>query len=704
MNNQDIFSKCQEINKLLFKCDENKARENLIKLLDYLKKNNLEQDSFVNHLLRQTGLYPYMNINNSLWQDRLVCEVFKIDTRNDDKNVLHREQSRLLKKLLEGSDVAVSAPTSFGKSFVIDAFLQMKKPKNIMIIVPTIALMDETRRRISKKFSDDYQVITTIDIPLQDNNIFIFPQERALSYVNQITSLDLLVIDEFYKASSEANDKERGGLLLRVITEFSGKAKQKYFLAPNIKKLIPTDVMQGVEFLHLDFHTVFLEKIEKFKLSEKHKKDEKEKIKNNELLSILKENISKKNIIYAGTYSNIKNISEILLSENLECYDCELTLNFSQWLSNNYGSDYILSQLVRKNIGIHNGKMHRCLSQIQVYLFQEKNIINHLITTSSIMEGVNTSAENIILWSQKNGQSNLNNFEYKNLIGRAGRMFKYFVGKIYLLEEPPKEQEEQITIEFPQDFLFLENDMGKYEKKDYTDLIKFKEEVTDDLNIPFDDLIKKNIIQNQDKKLIQEIIKSIKAENFSAILHLNSSDSTKWRSILYKIIKLKGGAFGKHQRFLDFVIDLNCNLDLTLPQLIKKLNISAEDFFDLEKNICHNLAPLCSDINEIYKLINKGKSSSNIDSFVGKISHAFLPKNIYLLEEYGLPRMISKIINQQKIIDLSNNQTPLNEIISLFNYKKEEILNLYKANDFESFILQYFYDGIEIKNTTYSRE
>ena len=92
----------------------------------------------------------------------------------DKSLTLHREQSKLLRLLLEGKNLAISAPTSFGKSFVIDAFIAIKRPKNIVIIVPTIALTDETRRRIYKKFSSEYKIITTSDVEISDKNIFIF--------------------------------------------------------------------------------------------------------------------------------------------------------------------------------------------------------------------------------------------------------------------------------------------------------------------------------------------------------------------------------------------------------------------------------------------------------------------------------------------------------------------------------------------------
>ena len=110
-------------------------------------------------------------------QDAFVYNLFKADIGLNEEKVLHREQFRLLSSLLAGKNIAVSAPTSFGKSFVIDAFIKLRKPRNVAIIVPTIALTDETRRRIYKKFANEYNIITTTDIPLAERNIFIFPQD-----------------------------------------------------------------------------------------------------------------------------------------------------------------------------------------------------------------------------------------------------------------------------------------------------------------------------------------------------------------------------------------------------------------------------------------------------------------------------------------------------------------------------------------------
>jgi reverse gyrase len=129
----------------------------------------------------------------SSWQDRFLRKVFTVDTGDAVYKTLHREQSNILKKLLDGCNVAVSAPTSFGKSFIIDAYITIKKPDNVMIIVPTIALMDEIRRRLCQKFSFYYSIITTSDSLLSALYLFVFPQERALGFSDRLESLDLLV-------------------------------------------------------------------------------------------------------------------------------------------------------------------------------------------------------------------------------------------------------------------------------------------------------------------------------------------------------------------------------------------------------------------------------------------------------------------------------------------------------------------------------
>ena len=57
---EQVFDKCHIINELLVDNQENEARQELIKLLDYHNTNDLDYNPLVNHLIRETGLFPYL--------------------------------------------------------------------------------------------------------------------------------------------------------------------------------------------------------------------------------------------------------------------------------------------------------------------------------------------------------------------------------------------------------------------------------------------------------------------------------------------------------------------------------------------------------------------------------------------------------------------------------------------------------------------
>ena len=224
MLNDDIFTRCSEINDKLNEGCVSEARAMVIKLLDCLEKDNDSYMPLINHLVREVGLYPYMNPETSNWEDRFAYEAFKTDIGEDKKYALHLDQSLVLKRLLLGDSIAVSAPTSFGKSFIIDAYIAIKRPNIVVDIVPTVALADETRRRLTHKFGDEYKIITTTDATVAEKSIFVFPQERAFAYIQILEVIDILIVDEFYKASAKYDDS-RSSTLLNTMIELGKKAK-----------------------------------------------------------------------------------------------------------------------------------------------------------------------------------------------------------------------------------------------------------------------------------------------------------------------------------------------------------------------------------------------------------------------------------------------------------------------------------------------
>lgn len=696
----EIFETCHKINDLLILNNEIEARNELIKLLDFHKKKQIPYSHLINHLIRESGLYPYLDLETSSWQDRFVYEIFKVNVGETEELTLHREQSALLKKLLAGTNLAVSAPTSFGKSFIIDAFISIKKPSNVVIIVPTIALTDETRRRLFKKFANEYKIITTTEVELGDKNIFIFPQERAINYVDKIENLDILIVDEFYKASSNF-DKSRAPTLIKAILKLGKVAKQKYFLAPNISRIEDNPFTKDMEFYPLDFNTVYLEQK---KLYEELKGDI--ELKNKKLLEIIKSK-NTKTLIYAGTYTNIDKLSN-LLNENLDNKNVKLLDSFSDWLSVNYDNNWDLTNLVKKGIGIHNGRLHRSLSQIQIKLFEEDEAIDNLLSTSSIIEGVNTSAENVIIWSNKNGKENINDFTYKNIMGRGGRMFRHFIGKIYILEQPPSADQTQLEIPLPEEILG-DIDEIKYEKEltkeQITKIICYKEEMANLLGKEvYKKLQSENIFQSSDSELIKKIAKDMieNPKEWNGLSFLNSSNTKHWGSILFKIIKIvPSGWDAKYSIIVGFVKILKNNWSSSIPELLNELKkyktkVGVDDFFKLERNVTYKLASLVNDINILQKEILKDKNY-DISSFVNGCSNAFLPRNVFQLEEFGLPRMISKKIHNSKIYDFNKDDINIHQVLNdLNNISLTRILEIPTLMEFEKYILEYFFNGIKV--------
>lgn len=695
----ELFQHCREINELLSTGFENKARNKLIQLLQELKEKDQPYTPLINHLIRETGLFPYIDPNTADWQDSFIYEIFKVDLGENTLRTLHREQSVLLKSLLNGESVAVSAPTSFGKSFVIDAFISIKKPANVVIIVPTIALTDETRRRLTRKFGDKYKIITTPSIEVDEKNIFIFPQERAIGYIDVIKSIDLLIVDEFYKAGTYF-DKDRSPVLLKAIFEFSKKAKQRYFLAPNISDLKETPFTKGMSFIKTDFNTVYTQVHSTFGEIETNEE------KFQSLLKIITENPSK-SLIYVSSHTNLKEVADFL-NRNLPITKSQLQEQFSDWLKQNYGQTYKLSDYVKKGLGIHTGRLHRSLAQIQVRLFEENNGLDNIIATSSLIEGINTSAEKVILWNNKIANANLNFFTYKNIIGRGGRMFKHFVGQIYLLEPPPKETEVPLALDFSDNLLFnlgADNNQRELTKEQLAKIISYYEEIDTYFGEKgtYQKLINNHEIQFTNRDVIKSLVEDLSNNSgkWLCLNKLNSNNPNDWKAPLMNIMSLANfQSSGFSYRNLCKLINLiSQNWNKTIPQLLSEGNISINSYFEFERLVSFKLASLISDVNAIQQHILPEKI--DLSSFVSKLSHAFLPKSVYELEEYGLPRMISKKIQESGLVNLEDDSVPFDHVLNQLRHvgytttvKKLSSSNLHP---FEEYILKYFFEGIDSK-------
>ena len=81
-------------------------------------------------LVRELGLFPYIEEGPLSLMDSIAYEYHRPLTFGEPM-VFHREQAEVYRRLLDGDNIILSAPTSFGKSKVIDAIIASGRYKNI---------------------------------------------------------------------------------------------------------------------------------------------------------------------------------------------------------------------------------------------------------------------------------------------------------------------------------------------------------------------------------------------------------------------------------------------------------------------------------------------------------------------------------------------------------------------------------------------
>ena len=400
-----------------------KAQECILRAMD---KYEYFGDSkvIIDSLARELGLFPYLKMESLNIRDMLAAEAHRVSIGSEDI-YFHGPQAEVYYKIIGGQSVVLSAPTSFGKSLIIDALIASKRFSNIVIVVPTISLIDETRRRLSK-FSPEFKIVTHSLQSKDENNIFVLTQERVLEE-DFIDKVDFFVIDEFYKLSPWADGGNRCSLLNEAFYRLYKKCSHFYMLGPNIQG-VAGDFIENVrfEFIKFSFSTVVTEFHD---LTSTEKED---------VLAELCESIDGQTIVFCSSPARANSAAELIASSTNFQGEKE-ALNLADWISENYHEDWVLTNALRCGVGIHHARIPRSVSQYIVDLFNAGKI-KFLVCTSTLIEGVNTATKNIVCYDNKINRENINFFTFNNIAGRSGRMFKHFIGNVYLLAPPPTEQ------------------------------------------------------------------------------------------------------------------------------------------------------------------------------------------------------------------------------------------------------------------------
>lgn len=424
----------------LNKNTESYGREFTIRILERIKYYD-KLSIILRSLVRKSGLFPYLKseFENLTLNEELLLSSYKPFNRPDDF-VFHSLQKKVYTYILNKKNVVLSASTSVGKSAIVDSLVYSHHFKKIVIIVPTIALIDETRRRLSNLIGSNFQVISHGSQKVHsDNVIYVLTQERALER-GDLENIDLLILDEFYKLNIDSDDDFRA-ITLNVAFSFLMKnSKQFYLIGPNIKSITGLSFLnKNYVFLSSDFSTVALNVYE-YNLSSDSE------VRKNKVIDLLKSDEACTLIYCQSPKSTVRLANELIFSDELNVSIPNSNNNdFIEWIDENYHENWILSKALKNGIGIHHGALPRAIQQEMIKLFNSGSI-RVLLCTSTIIEGVNTSAKNVIIYDRRNANPVVSMFTYKNIQGRAGRMGRYFVGNVHCLEKRPAESDDDSDV------------------------------------------------------------------------------------------------------------------------------------------------------------------------------------------------------------------------------------------------------------------
>lgn len=397
--------------------------------------------------------------------------------------VLTNFQSDLWDEIATCDPVAVSAPTSSGKSFVLTRYLLTKyfghKKFIAAYIVPTKTLITEIstalHEQATKLFSNPVNVLQA-GIPPSELNfesvIYVLTQERLTGLLDDSEApvkFDVVIIDE---AQSVA-DGRRGNLLIQCIEKIcdGSPGTQILFGLPLVSNVSCYSDVFGLPRLRpctTDTSPVSQNFICLKRVNRKPGRYTVEAICGDERLrlpivnfpgSIPHESSDRRLLAYFATtigagaptliYSGkphtcIEVAKEVasVIDAIPDRIDHDFVESTAKFIEDYIHQDFSLAKLIRYGVAYHFGRLPHTLTKILEQGFIEGKF-PVLVSTSTLLHGVNLPAKNLFLLRPTKGQSSekLSHVEFWNLAGRAGRLGKDFEGNVFVIEPKPSDDD-----------------------------------------------------------------------------------------------------------------------------------------------------------------------------------------------------------------------------------------------------------------------
>lgn len=483
--------------------------QEIIVLLNYLLPQNNSIKAFGGSVFSNTdnsrGLCILgTNFNEPFYLSQAYLEYKKDYLRiPSQKNMHFLSAQKKVYDHLNDRFFSYSAPTSMGKSFLMRMFIKEQIEnnisKNFAILIPTKALINEVSQKIIREDlkelleQHNYKVITaSSDIALEGehNFIYIVTPERLLYMLiaHPNLKIDYLFIDEAHKLSAK---NSRAPFYYKTVDMLNKRTNPPKFIfaSPNVPNpevylRLLTDISnEKYEALKTSFSPVTQIK---FLLDLKNKdvsvyNPHSEATIN--IANIKDHNATLENFLYVIEYNNrnkeISNTKQTIVFFNSKNKAVQTAQNFAKKLntlndkdldilSRDIASavhkDYYLADIVKKGVAYHIGYLPSSIRMRIEDLFRQGKITT-LFCTSTLLEGVNLPADNLFITTKKIFTRKMTPVDFRNLIGRVGRIeYNLYGNVIFVTEQDDKSDEsefiEMLKTKVPEQILSVEAGAG----------------------------------------------------------------------------------------------------------------------------------------------------------------------------------------------------------------------------------------------------
>ena len=397
--------------------------------------------------------YSENNLNDHFFN--LFFSVFQENFREKNYYISNGQKKLIEFSNQNNSNFVLVAPTSYGKSEIIVNKVFTNLDKKVCVVVPSKALLAQTKKRLlNNSINNELQRIIThpeMYKGTETNFVAVLTQERLLRLLQQNTNLkfDLVLIDEAHNLYGDKETDGRSILLAQTIIILKKRNRNTIlnFFSPfisnpeNLKvKQLDYEITSQTtdEFIKTEKYFVcnLIDNNHYLKIYEQFT----DKFINtgtsyNNIIQLLNSEKSRKNIVYLNRPKHIEEFAIEFansISINSLAID-EITTTISDFIHPSYN----LIECIKKGIVYHHGGMPEIIRLYVENIFSKREDLSFVITSSTLLEGVNIPAEKIFLLSIKKGLKNLSVSQFKNLIGRVNRFSEIFNsenGNLNLLE------------------------------------------------------------------------------------------------------------------------------------------------------------------------------------------------------------------------------------------------------------------------------